>query len=113
MQGGQNCLQVICEAGPAIKQVVSRVDGGNTVSKLLIYTNVQSDFGDVTLANEEALEQSSLVIHQVKRESSPKMMSWVGLLKTLLRTKLTKKVLKLALGLFFLDISASSLLQRC
>ena len=60
VQRGQNCLQVICEAGPAIKQVVSRVDGGNTVSKLLIYTTVQSDFGDVTLANEEALEQSSL-----------------------------------------------------
>ena len=29
-----------------------------TVSKLLIYTTVLSDFGDVTLANEEALEQS-------------------------------------------------------
>ena len=43
-----------------IKQVVSQVDGGKTVSKLLIYTTVQSDFGDVTLANEEALEQSSL-----------------------------------------------------
>ena len=25
VQCGQNCLQVICEAGPAIKQVVSRV----------------------------------------------------------------------------------------
>ena len=51
VQGGQNCLQ---EAGPAIKQVVSRV------SKLLMYTTVQSDFGDVTLANEEDLEQSGL-----------------------------------------------------
>ena len=49
VQRGQNCLQV-----------ESRVDGVNTVSKLLIYTTVQSDFGDVTLANEEALEQSSL-----------------------------------------------------
>ena len=27
VQGDQNCLQVICEAGPAIKQVVLRVDG--------------------------------------------------------------------------------------
>ena len=60
VQRGQNCLQVICEAGPAIKQVVSRVDGVNTVSKLLIYTTVHSDFGDVTLANEEDLEQSGL-----------------------------------------------------
>ena len=60
MQCGQNCLQVICEAGPAIKQVVSQVDGVNTVSKLLIYTTVHSDFGDVTLANEEDLEQSGL-----------------------------------------------------
>ena len=39
---------------------MSRVDGVNTVSKLLIYTTVQSDFGDVTLANEEDLEQSGL-----------------------------------------------------
>ena len=30
------------------------------VIQLLIYTTVQSDFGDVNLANEEALEQSSL-----------------------------------------------------
>ena len=60
VQRGQNCLQVIYEAGPAIKQVVSRVDGVITVSKLLIYATVHSDFGDVTLANEEDLEQSGL-----------------------------------------------------
>ena len=64
VQRGQNCLQVICEAGPAIKQVVSQVDGVNTVSKLLIYTTVKSNFGYITLANEQESHEVTVDGHQ-------------------------------------------------